>query len=380
MANDSRPRRKAFGPLFYSTALVAVILLSIYGAVQIREWVGDWIGVRLEAQEIQSLLVSAGSTRGDVRARAYRSLVERRADWRLLIPVLLTGSTDQDDDVRIEAARGLNHAVNDLFHRSDSLPKEREECLQALRRMLKDSSIIVRNEASDGLAAFASALGLAAFDGKDAIVADLRAALADADHDVRIVAAKALLTIEGGRDQAAVGTLLALLADPEPVANRAEVLSVLVGHRQGEHALNALTSLLGSGNPFVLPDVLSCIERLGPEAAVAVPKLESLLDDKDPGVRAGAGMAIVAIEGESTPRVVALSVKAVADQELPMQWRMTAVDTVLGSNPAALSSAAGVLMKQLSNENPTVRQNAVGLLSLFIEQVRPEPPKPDPGR
>jgi HEAT repeat protein len=399
MAEDSKPRRKAFGPLFYTTATIAAIVLSIHGAMRAWGNLGAWAAQRAEAQTVQQLVVDAHDQRGDVRAQAFRSLlgrattyrshvdVDRSSGDRRLVPVFLAGSNDQDEDVRLDATRGLAVVASTLYAESDAERLEISDlCLDALQRLLDDPSPFVRNEALGGIAAFVAARGPARIEDRPAIVAKLRVALADADASVRLETAKIWLSIYGGRDPAVFETLFALLADSDPVVNRLEVATILASRQQAERASKVLVGLLESKDQAVLPDVLSCLGALGPYAKSALPALESLLADPNPDVRVSVGQAILAIEdvveGENkklTPLASAVVVKAVTDETMPMHWRMVAAETLLRFNSPALSSVAGVLVKQISNTDPAVRRGAVELLSMLVDQVRPDPPSSTPG-
>jgi len=395
MSTGVKPRRKAFGPLFYTTATVAVILLAIRAAVTIGSAWDDWWRERQETQALQQLVDATRDADSEVRANAFRSILaqtrksrsflDRPLHLRDLLPAFLAGSNDADDVVRIEAARALGLVINVSAHAgagAESLTlKDREECLQSMRRFFKDPSPFVRDAASVEIEAFAGAWGASGFVGKDAMIAELTASLSDPDRELRRVAAKTLLSIQNGRCPAAVEALLALLADPKVVGDRPEVASILSRYHEEERASKVLVGLLGSDDPLVLADVFASLESLGYGAAAAAPEIERFLDNEDPTVRVGATRAIMRIEGtggdgQPTPRVIAIAARAVADPEFPVDWRMTAAQIVLGSNPAALSHAAGELTVQLASDDPAIRRNAIDLLSMFIDQVRPEPAKP----
>jgi HEAT repeat protein len=57
-------------------------------------------------------------------------------------------------------------------------------------------------------------------------------------------------------------------------------------------AMLALVELLSHADPAVQPDVLACLGEAGPHAHVALPALEKLLDDPEPGTRSSAVRAI----------------------------------------------------------------------------------------
>ena len=90
----------------------------------------------------------------------------------------------------------------------------------------------------------------------------------------------------------------------------------------------------------------------------------------------GAGLAIVAIEGQESPRSIATLIRMVADPTLPQDGRESAISLLQEANKAALVRATPDLIRQLGDDNSLVRQHAVSLLSMIIEDTRAEMPVP----
>jgi hypothetical protein len=284
--------------------------------------------------------------------------------------------------------------------------------------MLKDPSSRIRAEAAGALGEF----------GPDpALVADLTAAAGDDDRAVRLAAARALIKINGSDDPTAARTLVALVASPDAVPDRLQVLQAVrtMSEAVQDRTVAALVGLLSHGDPDIVPDVIACLPEAGARARAALPALEALLNDPEPGLRAGAGMAIVAIEGREhgqalldgasggmsmgggagmgmsmammsrsagmgmsggagtaspasagpvNPRVVSVLVRIVADAGVQEDMRANAIGMVMGIDPAALAKVTPDLVRQLAVRDPNVRRTAVNLLSMIIDVAPVELP------
>ena len=116
---------------------------------------------------------------------------------------------------------------------------------------------------------------------------------------MRLAIAEALLQLNGPDDATAAKLLCDLIADPGPVADRPQILRVLqrTSETTQDRAMGVLAELLARVDPAVLPDVIACLGEAGPRARAALPALEKLLDDREPGTRAAAVMAILAMDG-----------------------------------------------------------------------------------
>ncbi len=428
----SRPKRRLFGPLFDSTLVVA-LLAAVYAlflqvapmleAIRDRRLVASQAAMLRAAEpavreSAVNLLVARGpevslpilrdaarDPRGEVRALACQYLVKVGGDPSETVPVLIAAAGDDREDVRIEAARGLGRAaVSRALPRGTGAgpggpggwtPELRDDAIRAVRRLLKDRSSPVRAEAAGALAGF----------GPDpSISADLGAAADDGDRSVRLAAARALVKVNGPDDPAAARALIALAASSDAVPDRPEALRVVrtMSEAVQDRAVAALAGLLSRGDPDILPDVLACLPEAGPRAKEAVPALEAMLNHAEPALRAGAAMAIVAIEspedlqapdgtfgmpvmpagagmglmagmmapapaGRSNPRIAAILARIVADAAVPREMRENALSMIRVADAPALAKASSDLVRQLADPDPNVRRTAVDLLSRIID-------------
>lgn len=448
----SRPRRRLFGPLFYST-LVLALLVVIYAAIlHAPGWFERLARSSAERQVVASLpaalrasdplareraaqlLMARGpdvyrpilreavrDPRGEVRAMACRLIVQGWGEPAEVVPVLIVAAGDGDEAVRLEAAQGLGRlARGGRMPGGPGSPTAapvgsdaalRDDAIRTLRRLLKDRSSLVRAEAAGPLSLF----------GRDpAIAADLDAALGDADRAVRLAAAQALRKVNGPDDPAAARALVAMVEDPDAVPDRAEVLRVIktMGESVQDRAVAALVGLLSSAEPDVLPDVIATLPEAGPRARSAVPALEALLDRGEPGLRAGAAMALLAIEspedyqalysaapggllmasmgsmgggggmvmmpgagtasppagGHPNPRVVAILARIVGDAASPLEMRQNALGLIQSAGASAAAQTSATLVRQLADPDPNVRRNAISLLSQIVEFAPAELP------
>src|SRR5262249_34481168 len=188
----SRPRRRLFGPLTYST-LVLALLVAIYDVVlNAPQWLEGASKALYERRAVQSLADSlrvadpalreraarqlmargpdvykpvlrdaAGDPRGEVRALACRFLVEGWSEPSEVVPMLTAGGGDGQGLARRGAAQGMGRLAQGGRIRPGSgslpgapAPAQRDDVLRTLRRLLKDSSSLVRAEAARSLALF----------------------------------------------------------------------------------------------------------------------------------------------------------------------------------------------------------------------------------
>jgi hypothetical protein len=238
---------------------------------------------------------------------------------------------------------------------------------------------------------------------------------------VRLAAARALLRINGPDDETAARALIAMAASPDAVPDRPEVLRVVrtASEAVQDRAVAALAALLSHGDPDIVPDVLACLPEAGPRAKSALPVLESMLNHVEPTLRAGAAMAIVAIEepdGQQTPqggmaasmnmggagmmgsmaggtrmgagagaanpavgahanpRAIAALIRIIIDAAVPRDMRDTSLAMARGIDEPALARASPDLIRQLADPDPNVRRTAIDLLSQMIEVAPAELP------
>jgi HEAT repeat protein len=396
----SRPRRKVFGPLFYSTLVVALLATAytqfvtlwprIEERLRIESLSSALRGADPSAREpaaaalarwddssgLPSLREAARDARAEVRALACRWLARTGGDPSAIVSVLVAAAGDDQEAVRLEAARGLGQ-ISGLGAQISwpssgtppgRAPARRPEVLQALNQLLKDRSDAVR-------AAAAEALG--EFDPDPAVASALGAATGDQSRAVRFAAARTLI-IRWGRDRSAIRTLVAMVADPEPIPDRGAVLEILkgAGDEAWDQSVAALTELLSHADPLVLPDVINCLTTLGDRARPALPALERLWKDQDAGVSVAARQAIVAIEGRETPRGLAILLEMIADPTIPIDERQTAMGTVIEVNRSGLVQVTPSLIRQLGDANVDVRTSAAELLSVIVRNTPAQMPNP----
>jgi HEAT repeat protein len=371
-----------------------------------RESAANRLVARGPEVSLPVLREAARDPRGEVRALACKFLVKVGGNPTETVPVLIAAAADGREDVRIEAARGLGLAAM-----SRPRPKGAgaspggpggwkaalwDDALRTVRRLLQDRAGLVRAEAAGALARF----GL-----DPSGSADLTAAVDDGDRAVRLAAARALLEINGRDDPRAACALIALAASTDAVPDRPEALRVVrtMGEAVQDRAVAALAGLLTRGDPDILPDVLACLPEAGPRAKAAVPALEAMLDHAEPALRAGAAMAIVAIEspedpqatgddtfgmpvmpvgagmgmmagmiapapaGRSNPRIASILARIVADAAVPRELREHALGMIRVADAPALAKASSDLVRQLADPDPNVRRTAIDLLSRIID-------------
>lgn len=396
-----RTRQQMFGPLLYSTLVVVLVLAVVSMALHFwqrrqnqrlvdglrasdpltREMAGTILAQRLSegSMPLDLLIEAARDTRSEVRSQACKSLVEGEADPSEIIPVLIVAASDDHEEVRIEAARGLGAMARYAPRGIDEPPVNSRrpkpdasaECILTLRSLLKDRESAVRAMAADALSRFRP---------NTEMRVDLIAAMQDGDRDVRFAAARALLKLPGIDQGPALQMLLTLLVDPAPIPDRSEILDILnrAGDGAADQAITALIGMLPGGDPLVLPDVMDCLRSVGPRARDALPVLEALFKDENPDLRASSGMAMLAIEGPQSPRAAIVLTRIVTDVALPRATRESAAETGRSVNPAALAAACPDLISQLGSRDPVLRRTALDLLSIAIDEIRPQLPDPRP--
>jgi HEAT repeat protein len=387
-----------FGPLFYTTLIVAIpagiVAVFLRAAPLFSEWhdvkalvellrstdpalreqSARLLGQHRSAISLPILLDAAHDPSSDVRATACKVLAERCSDPEMVLPVLVAATRDRSDEVREAACRGLGRiTTSGWFSRRISGTRAaiewslREDSIRATRGLLNDQSAAIRAAAANALGGF----------GRDTeSIAALTAALGDADRAVRFVAARTLVRIDGSSNALAGQTLLKLVAEPDVVADRRAVLEFLSGMNSQVHdrAVSALSGLLCHDETAVVSDVIACLEADGPAARAALPALNHLLQSDDSRLRAGAAMAIVAIEGQQSPRALDLLLRIVGDISLEYDTRENAVAFIRGADPAALTKATPDLIRQLESSSPQIRLHAAALLTTIVGDTRAEIP------
>jgi HEAT repeat protein len=400
MAVVSQPRRRMFGPLFYTTAAIAIAIL-LFKLVQIGAelpkkvvewqrqramigalWAEDSRGREAAAKALvrdgsgtalPCLLEAARASRSELRMLACRYLVEFSTEQEVVVPTLIAAASDSDPGVRLEAALALGRFQHAVASRVAVTPSGgtasglRTEIITALRRLLADNASATRVAAADALGRF----------GPDtATAADLVTATRDQERDVRFAASRALLKVGGANDPSAGQTLVALVGDPEPIADRRAVLDVVMsaGAATQEQAAAVLADLLNDADTSIDADVIDCLMPLGPRARVALPALGRLLDDEDPAHRALAGIAFATIGGKSEPRAIPTLLRILDDLSLAPEWRQSALGKIQELDEARLVKATPILIRQLASKDQDVRFAAMELLGQVVSETPVELP------
>jgi HEAT repeat protein len=393
----SQPRRRMFGPLFYTTAAIAIFVFTLVQIDAKLPQVVEWQRQRAlqgalraddsrEREEAAAALVRSGSRsalpylleaardpRSELRMLACRYLVESSTEHEVVVPSLIAAASDIDPSVRLEAALALGRirlggasqvAVMSARGTASGL---RTEIITALRRLLKDNSSATRVAAADALGHF----------GPDAATAaHLVTAIRDQKRNVRFAAARALLKVSGPDDPSAGQTLVALVGDPEPIADRRAVLDVVMSASEAvqDQAAAVLAGLLSDVDTSSDADVIDCLVPLGPRARVALPALGRLLDDEDPAHRALAGIAFATIGGKSVPRAIPTLLRILDDLSLAPEWRQSALGKIRELDEAELVNATPILIRQLASKNQDVRLAAMEMLGQVVYDTPAELP------
>jgi HEAT repeat protein len=391
----ARPRQRVFGPLFYGTLVLAVVAVGVSAYTVYWPAFEDWKEVQALGGSVRDadparreaaveklaqrgrdtalpfLLAALRDERGEVRALALRGLSVVWASPEEADAALTAAASDPVDVVRSQAAIGLGT----LQAHGGSGPgamtaAHRRSALGTLHRLLADASPNVR---------IAAAYAVMPYGADPGSSAGLRAVLKDPDRAVRIAAARALLAVDGPDDGPAAQTLLALLADPEPSADRLDVLRALqaAGPSAQDRAVGVLTGLLQGGDSAVVGDVLDALPAAGDRAHAVVPTLEAMIRGDDPFNRSAAIAAVLTIESPTSPRALALRLEMVCDTGLSYDQRQTAMLSVIEHHPKAVAPIAPELIRQLTDADRDVRITAHMLLGMILETTRPQlPPNP----
>jgi hypothetical protein len=247
----------------------------------------------------------------------------------------------------------------------------RQAALDAFFPLLTDPESTVR-------AAAANAIGRLGKDSRSA--ARLDAARNDPDRSVRIALARALLEVNGTDDHRAADMLLGLLADPEPYADRRDVLQGLLSAsaEDADRAVETLGRLLDSDEPMTVADALDALPVVGPRGRPLLKKLERMITSGDPTNFGAALAAFIAIDGPNNPRVRAVRLAIIRDPTQPYDQRLMAMEAIYHSDPAALTSAGAELVRQLNSPDPNVRGTAHTLLGFVMQVGRVELPENPP--
>ena len=404
----SKPRRRMFGPLFYSTLVISA-LLTISGEFVIHEsTVRKYLEERGLLQQEQALLAELRSHESKVRDAALKALMQRRskavvpylleaahdsrpevrvlacrhlpetdADYAVMVPILVVAASDLVENIRCEAALafgrirsqrvsqgGVSIPITDV---GGMAPGLRAESIKALRRLLKEKALGTRIAAAD-------ALGRLGPD-PEAVV-DLVAATRDAGRELQFSAAQALLKINGANDPTAGRTLVALIGSRDPIGDRLGILNLVrsTGEEVQDQVIVALASLLTEADPAIHQDAIDCLIAAGPRARTALPAIERLLNDKDPDRRCMAAIAVARVDGKISPRTLAILLRMIEDVDVLPERRQSIIELIRELNAADLVKATPILIRLLGSQFPQVRTSSLEMLGSIIVDAPAEMP------
>jgi HEAT repeat protein len=199
--------------------------------------------------------------------------------------LLVESLNDSTPAVRAKAVTALGTIVRQVHN----IPASVRAALK--QTSLWDDDETVRTRAAEALAAVGESSG--------PTVADLIAALNDANAPIRFSAAQALGE-RGAESQAAVGVLLQkALRDPDGGVRLEAAMALYKIDRREEKILPMLIKALQDPDEVRRWIAADCLGEIGPAARDALPALRELLqqDFKSPLIRASVSLALDKIEG-----------------------------------------------------------------------------------
>jgi hypothetical protein len=324
-----RQRRPVFGPLLYSTLVVAAIVMTFIAALR--------LGGVVDGELDQPIAVSPDT----LVASNIGNLENER--W----------------ETRFASAKALGDALLQ-YGPGDINAGYRGDALLALRKVLGDPAAPVRAQAAE-------ILGNSPQFGRLA-TAELILAMDDSDPSVRLAAARALLQVKPNSPGPALRVLSALLTDPAPSSDRLTIVILMRsegGISGAENAAKALVSMLSSSNDVLRLDGLKCIAALGYDAPQLLPDLEPLLDSADLDTRCTAAVAVARLTADSIPPpawLIGCVADALTNVALPASLREEALQQLYRLSPSSLGRCGRALARQLDHQDFQVRLEAATLL------------------
>jgi HEAT repeat protein len=217
-----------------------------------------------------------------------RSLLKTGLLLGILSCSLASSAAEVDVSGLINSLRSPTESVRlEAIDRLGRAGPEAAEAVGALTRLLEDESAMVRAHA-------AQALGHVGAPAKPSVQA-LASLITDEDGHVRRAAVQAIADIRPG-PEVGVPIIVKVLEDADPAA-RIRALNALA--EQGKEAVTPLTEALEKEQAVYWACLV--LSEIGPDAEDAVPALIKVLDDKRPGVRREAILALAAIGEASAP-------------------------------------------------------------------------------
>ena len=246
----------------------------------------------------------------DQREHAAEALAKLGSAAEPAIPVLQANLSDDFPYVRIRSAEALAHIgpaalpafiealKNDnnevrlvAVEALDHLGAQAEPAIPVLVRALDDKEGPIRQRAANALEKI----------GADAAPA-LMQALGNSAFKNRIGLLRVLGAMDGTPPHLPA-QLTPFLADPDPDLRLAAIKALT---RKGRTAVSAVGLGLSSDNPMVRAESADILADIGPDAALAVPLLISLLKDPDAHARAASAHALGKMREAGTPAIPAL--------------------------------------------------------------------------
>jgi HEAT repeat protein len=231
---------------------------------------------------------------------------------------------------------------------------------------MHDPNEAVRREAADGFVQ----LGPAA---SSWVIRAMR----DPDARVRLLACSILVRTAPDTPDAALGALLAAVADGDTSVRLAAVeqLEAFVakygssaGRSVRERALRALCAALRDESPQVRVAAVWALLSLGPSAKSAVADLDRALEAADKLLRVAAAEALMRIDASaSRPRVVAAMGSLIADKSIRLDhWRAVHILTFAQGEDAT----AALLVPLLKDQDRATRIQAVNDLIMHCGNAK----------
>jgi hypothetical protein len=246
-------KRRVFGPLFYSTVVLAGITLPYVGAIRLAEWREREVKVPTDIDPERAIAVSVTALSSD--------------DWQS----------------RVKGAISFKALLQQRPPVGGNLSPSWERAVAALGTALEDPVGAVRAAAADAVGASPqTALAL-----KNALIA----ALDDENSSVRLSAARALLNGDADSKTQALRKLAALVVDTPFIRERNAALETMASAGEEGQAAGVaafVRRLSNVDDPLESGDY-NCASMLEPQPFWLA--LEPLLKSDDPRVRTAAALA-----------------------------------------------------------------------------------------
>jgi HEAT repeat protein len=294
------------------------------------------------------------SKNADVRAYAAEALgegaspdfpVDRREPMRKAIPALMEALTDNDPEVRLQAANALGN-----------IPGDMRVAVPPLIKALRDKDNSVREHAAQSLGNIGQSAELA--------VPALIAALQDKNESVRERAAESLGSFSGSAELAVPALVGALKRNDD----RTFASDALIKFGPAASpAVPDLIALLQEKDPHLPWYVAPVLGAIGPKAQAAEPALVNLLRGTDEQGRLEAANALGKIGRDHQPEAVAVATRLLEAQDYFVRDRAAGV---LGNAGVAAEPSIAALTKSLDDENEEVRMVAATSLSRIALKLR----------